>query len=95
MAQGFLQRPGIDYEETYSPVIDVITFRYLVSLVVSEKLNMQLMDVVTAYLYGDLDSEIYMKVSDELSLPKLSDSKPWSAFEIKLWRTLYGLKQSG
>ncbi|KAK9907163.1 hypothetical protein M0R45_002408 [Rubus argutus] len=47
--QGFSQRPGIDYEETYSPVMDVITFRYLISLVVSEKLNMQLIDVVTAY----------------------------------------------
>ena len=56
MAQGFSQRPGINYEETYSPVMDVITFCYLVSLVVSEKLNMQLMDVVTAYLYGDLDT---------------------------------------
>ncbi|KAL5703065.1 hypothetical protein ACHQM5_028201 [Ranunculus cassubicifolius] len=50
VAQGFSQRPGIDYKETYSPVMDVITFRYLVSLVVSEKLDMQLMDVVTAYL---------------------------------------------
>ena len=64
VAQGFSQRPGIDYEETYSPVMDVITFRYLISLVVSEKLNIQLMDVVTAYLYGDLDTEIYMKVPD-------------------------------
>lgn len=40
VAQGFSQRPGIDYEETYSPVMDIITFRYLISLVVSEKLNM-------------------------------------------------------
>ena len=64
MAQGFSQRPGIDYEETYSPVMDVITFRYLISLVVSEKLNMQLMDVATTYLYGDLDTKIYMKVPD-------------------------------
>ena len=60
--QGFSQRPGIDYEETYSPVMDVITFRYLVSLVVSEKLNMQLMDMVTAYIYGDLDTEIYIYI---------------------------------
>jgi hypothetical protein len=81
VAQGFSQRPGIDYEETYSPVMDVITFRYLVSLVVSEKLDMQLMDVVTAYLYGDLDSEIYMKVPDGLQLPNTSDSKPRSAFQ--------------
>ena len=38
--------------------MDVKTFRYLINLVVSEKLNMQLMDIVTAYL----DTEIYMKV---------------------------------
>ncbi|KAK9907230.1 hypothetical protein M0R45_000963 [Rubus argutus] len=75
--------------------MDVITFRYLISLVVSEKLNMQLMDVVTAYLYGDLDTEIYMKVPDGLSLPKSSGSRPRSAFAIRLKRSLYGLKQSG
>ena len=62
VAQGFSQRLRIDYEETYSHVMDVITFHYLISLVVSEKVNMQLMDVVTAYLYEDLDTEMYMKV---------------------------------
>ncbi|KAM2916275.1 hypothetical protein FF1_045211 [Malus domestica] len=64
VAQGFSQHPGIDYDETYSPVMDVITFRYLISLVVSKKLDMQLMDVVTTYLYGDLDTKIYMKVPE-------------------------------
>jgi hypothetical protein len=69
VAQGFSQRPGIDYEETYSPVMDMITFRYLISLTVSEKLNMRLMDVMTAYLYGDLDCEIYMKIPEGFKLP--------------------------
>ena len=50
--------------------MDVITFHYLVGLVVSEKLSMQLMDVVTAYLYGDLDADIYMKVPDGVTLPQ-------------------------
>ncbi|XP_060217108.1 uncharacterized mitochondrial protein AtMg00820-like [Lycium barbarum] len=49
VAQGFSQRPGIDYVETYSPVVDAITFGYLINLAVREKLDMQLMDVVTAY----------------------------------------------
>ena len=53
------------------------------------------MDVVTAYLYGDLDSEIYMKVPDDITLPKSSDSKPRSAYAIRLQHSLYGLKQSG
>ena len=38
VAQGFSQRPGVDYEETYSPVVDAITFRYLISLTVSKDL---------------------------------------------------------
>ncbi|KAK9154068.1 hypothetical protein Sjap_001548 [Stephania japonica] len=46
VAQGFSQRPGIDYEETYSPVIDAITFRFLISLASLEGLDMHLMDVV-------------------------------------------------
>uniref|UniRef100_UPI0030D86486 reverse transcriptase domain-containing protein n=1 Tax=Picosynechococcus sp. (strain ATCC 27264 / PCC 7002 / PR-6) TaxID=32049 RepID=UPI0030D86486 len=55
VAQGFFQRPGIDYEETYSPVVDAITLRYLIGLTVYENLDMHLMDVVTAYLYESLD----------------------------------------
>ena len=40
VAQGFLQRPSIDYEETYAPVMDVVTFKFLISLVVKENLDM-------------------------------------------------------
>ena len=86
VAQGFLQKPGIDYKETYSPVMDAITFRYLISLTVSDKLDMRLMDVVTAYLYGDLDTDIYMKISEGLALP---EAKPRSTYSIKLRRALY------
>jgi hypothetical protein len=64
VAQGFTQRPRIDYNETYSPVMNEITFRYLISLAVQKRLLLQLMDVVTAYLYGSLDSDMYMKVPD-------------------------------
>ena len=52
VAQGFFQRPGVDYEETYSPVMNAITFRYLISLAVHENLEIHLIDVVTTYLYG-------------------------------------------
>ena len=62
VAQGFSQRPGIDYDETYSLVMDIIMFRYLISMSVSEGLDMHLMDVVTAYFYGMLEIDIYMKV---------------------------------
>ncbi|KAK1431018.1 hypothetical protein QVD17_14208 [Tagetes erecta] len=95
VAQGFSQRPGIDYDETYSPVMDAITFRYLISLAVSENLEMRLMDVVTAYLYGSLDSDIYMKIPEGFKFPEALSSKPKEMYSIKLQRSLYGLKQSG
>ena len=76
VTQGFSQRPEIDYEETYSPVMDAITFRYLISLTVSKNLEMRLMDVVTAYLYGSLDSDIYMKIPEGFKMPEALSSKP-------------------
>ena len=75
VAQGFTQRPGIDFNETYSPVMSGITFRYLISLALQNHLSMQLMDVVTEYLYGSLDSDIYMKVPGEISVPNASAKK--------------------
>ena len=69
VAQGFSQRPGIDYDETYSPVMDIITFRYLISLSVSKGLDMRLMDVIAAYLYGMLENDIYLKVPEGFRLP--------------------------
>jgi hypothetical protein len=95
VAQGFSQRPGIDYEETYSPVMDAITFRFLISLVVTENLDMRLMDVVTAYLYGSLDNDIYMKIPEGYKMPEAYNSKSRNMYSIKLQRSLYGLKQSG
>lgn len=92
VAQGFSQRPGIDYEQTYSPVIDVITFRYLISLAAAENFDMRLMDVVTAYLYGDLDTDIYMKIPEGFAMPETKSKRNCA---IKLRRSLYGLKQSG
>jgi len=58
VAQGFLQKPGINYEKTYFHVVDENTFRFFISLVVIESLDMRLMDVVTSYLYGSLDNDI-------------------------------------
>ncbi|GJW77705.1 retrovirus-related pol polyprotein from transposon TNT 1-94 [Tanacetum coccineum] len=85
----------IDYEETYSLVMDAITFRYLISLAVFKNLDMRLMDVVTAYLYGSLDSDIYMKILDGFKMPEALSAKPKGMYSVKLQRSLYGLKQSG
>ncbi|KAM2844848.1 hypothetical protein COP1_027362 [Malus domestica] len=56
---------------------------------------MQLMDAVTAYLYGDLDTEIYTKAPERLTLTVSNISKPWNTLSILLRRSLYSLKQSG
>ena len=75
VTQGFSQRPEIDYEETYSLIMDAIMFRYLISLAVSKNFEMRLIDVVTVYLYGSLDSDIYMKIPEGFKMPKASSSK--------------------
>lgn len=60
IAQGFTQKFGTDYDSTYSPVMDSITFQYLLGMAIHTILEMRLMDVVTAYLYGSLHANIYM-----------------------------------
>ena len=72
--------------------MDTCTFRYLISLVAKEGLDIHLMDVVLAYLYGSLDNEIYMKLPKGYNLPSSASSK--GDFSIKLNKSLYGLKQS-
>ena len=51
------------------------------------------MDVVTAYLYGSLDSDIYIKVPDGIQI--LNPNINRNMYCVKLQKTLYGLKQSG
>ena len=70
--------------------MDMITFRFLISLVIFEKLEMHLMDIVTTYLYGSLDSDIYMKIAKGFKMPYACT--PRNLFSIKLQRSLYGLK---
>ena len=66
-----------------------------ISLAVSEELDMRLMDVITAYLYGSIDNDIHMKIPEGFKLPEAVSTKPRSMLSIKLQRSLYGLKQSG
>ncbi|KAM2019359.1 hypothetical protein ACFX1T_022163 [Malus domestica] len=54
---------------------------------------MQLMDVVTVYLYGDLDTKIYIKIPEGLSLTGSNSSRPRNTLSIRLRRSLYRLKQ--
>ena len=75
--------------------MDAITFCFLISLAFLERLDMRLMDVITTYLYGSMDNDIYMKILEGFKLPEANSKKPHSMYSIKLQRSLYGLKQSG
>ena len=67
-----------------SLVMDATTFRYLIYLEVFEGLDMRLMDVVTTYLYGSIDTNVYMKISEGFKLLEIMNSKLRSMYSIKL-----------
>ena len=86
VAQGFKQIQGVDYGETFSPVIRYESIRILFALAAQFKLAVHQMDVTTAFLNGDLQEEIYMKVPDGVDAPANK--------VCRLRKSLYGLKQA-
>ena len=60
VAKGFTQREGIDYNETFSPVLCKDSFRIIMALVTHYDLELHQMDVKTTFLNGDLYEDVYM-----------------------------------
>ena len=87
VAKGFSQIPGIDFDETFAPVMRLDTLRLLLALSVSLHLKIHVVDVVGAYLNAHLKETIYMK--------QIPDYENGTNDVLQLLRTLYGLKQSG
>ena len=80
----------INYDEMYSLVINTITFCFLISMTVSEKLEIRLMDVMMTYFYGSQDFDIHMKIPEGFKMHEAYILH--NLFLIKLQRSLYRLK---
>ena len=86
VAKGYSQIPGMDYMDTFSPVVRLETIRAILALAVSQNWEIQQMDVKGAYLNGMLKEEVYMRQPEGFE-----DETKHICCLIK---TLYGLKQS-
>jgi hypothetical protein len=88
VAKRFKQRYGIDYEDTFSPVVKATTIRVILSIGVSRGWSMRQLDIQNFFLHGMLKEEVYMKP------PPSYEDQVHPNYICKLDKALYGLKQA-
>jgi histone deacetylase 1/2 len=88
VARGFTQQHGIDYGDTFSPVVKPETVRLVLSLAVSRGWTLRQVDVSNAFLHGFLSENVYMQQ------PSGFEDSRYPSHVCKLQRSIYGLKQS-
>jgi hypothetical protein len=86
VAQGFSQKEGIDYEETFAPVAHLEAIRILLAFSVAKGFKLHQMDVKSAFLNGVLEEEVYVRQ------PPGFESEKYPHRVYKLRKALYGLK---
>ena len=90
VALGYSQIPGVDYTENFAPVVDDVTFRLVLIWAWLCGLEGEVIDIETAFLYGDLEQEIYMTVPEGLQyFEEVTDDMC-----ARLLATIYGLVQA-
>lgn len=84
--KGYAQRKGVDYQDVYSPVVRYTSIRYLFALAAQQDLQIDQMDAVSAFLQGNIDTDIYMQQ------PEMYITGSEKVCHLK--KSLYGLKQA-
>lgn len=88
VAKGYSQKEGVDYQEIFAPVVKHVSIRYMLSAVAFHNMELQQMDVKTAFLHGNLDEFIVMEQPEGFVDKRFPDKV------CRLKKSLYGLKQS-
>jgi hypothetical protein len=86
--RGFTQRPRVDYDETFSPVVKPATVRTVLATVISRTWPIQQLDVKNAFLHGTLSKTVFCCQSTGFADPAHPD------LVCRLHNSLYGLKQA-
>ena len=91
VALGYSQIPGVDYADNFAPVVHDVSFRIALARMMVEKLDTLVMDVETAFLYGDIEEEIFMK--SPVGMEEIDPgSSPEDCYQLK--KGIYGLCQA-